>query len=265
MSITISSVSSGNWVNSLFSKIDTKKQGYIDKAELQTALEQISSDTNSSKTSVDKIFSKLDADNDGKITQQEMSDGVKKLAAELDSQFNASRIKGSGGASSAEYAGFTKDELTSMVKEIGSTDSKRTTLMTSIINNFDKADTDGDGKVSRQEAMAYDQANQISSTSSTRGTSAAAGANGPPPPPPPSGSSSSDSTSSSTTYAAADTNQDGTVTLDELIAYQNANESTTSSDSSSVMKTIMQMMQAYGVFSQSSSQTSTSNSISVVA
>jgi len=260
MSTTISSLSSSTWVNSLFSKIDTKNQGYIDKSELQSAFEQISSDATAS---IDKVFSKLDADNDGKITKQEMATSMQKLAEELDSQFNASRIKGANGSDAAADAGYTKDELASMVKEIGDTDSKRTTLMTNIINNFDKADTDGNGKVSRQEAMAYDQANQTSSASSTSGTTATAETKAPPPPPPPSSSSSDNS--SSTTYAAADTNKDGTVSLEELIAYQSANETATSSDSSSVMKLMMQLLQAYGVLGQESSQTTASNSISAIA
>jgi Ca2+-binding EF-hand superfamily protein len=256
MSSTISSLSSSTWVNSLFSKIDTKNQGYIDKRELQSALEQISSDSSSS---VDKIFSKLDADDDGKITKQEMSDGMQKLAAELDSQFNASRIKGAGRGDGADDAGFTKEELASQLKKIGDTDSKRTTVMTSIINNFDKADTDGNGKVTRLEAMAYDQENQVSA--------AASGANAPPPPPPPSNVSASDSSTntSSSTYAAADANKDGTVSLEELLAYQSANEATASNDSSTVMKVMMQLLQAYGVLGQESSQSAASNSISVIA
>ena len=262
MSTTIGSLSSTSWVSKLFTKIDTKNQGYIDKSELQTALGQLSA--SDSTTTVDKIFSKLDADNDGKITKQEMSDSMQKLAQELDNQFNQMRVNGQGG----KDTGFSKDELTSMIADIGDTDSKRTALMQSIVDNFDKADTNGDGKVTNSEAMAYDQT--INGTSST---TAATGSMPPPPPPPPSGTSSSDGSSSSTsgdsatTYAAADTNKDGIVSLEELLAYEGtrSTDTTSSSDAMTVMKTMMQLMQAYGLSSSGSAQVAASSSISAIA
>ena len=51
---------------------------------------------------------------------------------------------------------MTKDELTSTLDQIGTSDS-RSALMSSIVQNFEQADTDGDGKVSFQEAMAFQQ------------------------------------------------------------------------------------------------------------
>lgn len=68
-------------------------------------------------------------------------------------------------------AGFTRDELSSQLSEIGSTDSERSEFISKIVSNFDKADANGDGKVSMQEAMAYDQSSQSSSASSTTDTS----------------------------------------------------------------------------------------------
>ena len=52
-------------------------------------------------------------------------------------------------------------------------DSARASLISNVVNNFDAADTDEDGKVSFQEAIAYDKANPASSTSSTDSTSSA--------------------------------------------------------------------------------------------
>jgi hypothetical protein len=63
-------------------------------------------------------------------------------------------------------AGFTKDELSSQLNEIGSSDSERSSLISDIVQNFDEADTDGDSKVSFREAMAYDQSQSSSSGSS---------------------------------------------------------------------------------------------------
>ncbi|RJX34122.1 MAG: hypothetical protein C4516_00235 [Oxalobacter sp.] len=251
MSSAISSLSSTSWVSSLFTKIDTKNQGYIDKSELQTALSQLSSDDSS--TSVDTVFSKLDVDSDGKITEQELSDGIQKLAEALDNQYNQSRV-GPPPPPASQDEGFTKEDLTSMIEEIGDSDTKRTSLMQSIVENFETADTDGDGKVSHAEAMTYDQ--------SVNGTSSASEAGSMMPPAAPSNVQSSDD---STSYEAADANQDGTVTLDELIAYQNENQVNSNSEEMNVVKIMLQLMEAYGLTSAASSQASTSASLSVIA
>jgi Ca2+-binding EF-hand superfamily protein len=166
----------------LFAQLDTKGQGYIEKSDLQSAFDQSSTSASNSSASVDQVFGQLDGNGDGKVTQGEMSTSLNKLAAELDSQFNQMRMKGaSGGPGGAGGpppgpppggdAGFTKDELTSKLSEIGSSDSKRSDLMTKVVNNFEAADTNGDGKVTFQEATAYDQKSNTSSTTSS-GTSA---------------------------------------------------------------------------------------------
>lgn len=164
----------------LFSKLDTKNQGYIEKSDLQSAYDQLSTSGNSSSTtSVDDVFSQLDTDGDGKVTKQEMTDSLQKIADQLDSQFNNMRTS-SGGMppppppQGSDSAGFTKDELQSQLDEIGSSDSKRASLISNIVSNFDKADTDGDGKVSMQEAMAFDQASQSSSSASSSTSSSSA-------------------------------------------------------------------------------------------
>jgi Ca2+-binding EF-hand superfamily protein len=64
-------------------------------------------------------------------------------------------------------AGFTKEELQSQLDEIGSSDSKRSSLISKVVENFDTADTNGDGKVSFKEAMAYDQSGTSASTGTT--------------------------------------------------------------------------------------------------
>jgi len=196
----------------LFSKLDTKGQGYIEKSDLQSAFDQLSSAGNSgSSANVDQVFSSLDGDGDGKITKDEMSSSLQKIAAELDSQFNKMREGGMNraggmpppppqGAEGQNDAGFTKEELTSQLNEIGTSDSKRASLISNIVNNFEKADSDGDGKVSFKEAMVYDQASQ---TSASSGSTAA--------------------TSSSTTVAIDSTKLDA-----------------------HIMKQIMELMRAYG-------------------
>jgi Ca2+-binding EF-hand superfamily protein len=162
----------------LFSQIDTSGKGYIEKSDLESAFQQLSSSSSSSGTSTaDQIFSSLDSNGDGKITQEEMSTGLQKLSDALDSQFQSMRMSeamgGMGGMGGMpppppeNDTGFTKDELQTQLDQIGSTDSKRSSLLSNIIANFDKADTNGDGKVSFKEAMAYDQSSNSSSTTSS--------------------------------------------------------------------------------------------------
>jgi len=135
---------------------------------------------------VDDVFKSLDSDSDGKITKDEMTSGLQKIADQLDSQFNKMReggmsagggMQGAGGMppppppDGADSAGLTKDQLTSMAKEIGSSDSTASSQLSNLVANFDKADTDKDGKISAKEAMAYDQANSSSSSTSTSSAS----------------------------------------------------------------------------------------------
>ena len=110
-----------------------------------------------------------------------MSSNLKKMAAELDSQFNAMRMAQAGGQAGGmppppprdsdrdgdNDAGMSKDQLTQVAST--TTDSKLAALTSKMASNFDAADTNGDGKVSRTEAMTYDQKTQ--STSSTASTS----------------------------------------------------------------------------------------------
>lgn len=200
-------------VSNLFSKLDTKNQGYLEKSDLESAFSQISSSSSdSSSASVDQIFSQLDSDGDGKITEQEMSSSLQQLADQLDTGFNNMRttsMQGAGGMppppppqDAEDDTGYTQDELTTMASEVSSTDSNLSTLLSNIVSNFDAADADGDGKVTAKEAQAY----QNSQTSTVNSTS---------------DSSSSSSTTSSTSSEAA------------------------------VLKRIMQLMESYGGMDQS--------------
>ena len=163
----------------LFSKLDTSGKGYIEQSDLESALSGLSSANStqgaSSVASAKEIFTQLDGNGDGKVTQDEMSTSISKLAESLDNQFNQSRMQGMppppppGGADS----GFTKDELSNKLSETGSSNSAQSSLMTKIVENFDEADTDQNGKVSFQEAMAYDQANPTSTSTDTSSTSTA--------------------------------------------------------------------------------------------
>jgi len=232
----------------LFSKLDTKGQGYIEKSDLETAFSKVSqTDDSSGSTSSSSVagdmFSKLDNNGDGKVTREEMSATLQKIAAELDGPFPKMRMQGGQGgtppppqdggeasstnssnqasdpadangdgtvsesellayeqsqaasgtktSSSSSTAitdaqlmqmlsgkmppqegghddqGFTKDQLTSMSKELSSTDSNRSKVMSDIAGNFDAADTNGDGKVSGSEARTFEESKDASGSTST--------------------------------------------------------------------------------------------------
>lgn len=230
---------SSKMVDDLFSKLDTSNQGYLTKSDLQSALDSASSSSSSNSTSsssstsssgasVDDIFSALDSNGDGKITKDEMKSGLDSLASQLDSQFNNMRMNGgmdgtggmngmppppppSNGSGDANAPSYTKDQLTSMASELSSTDSTRASLMSKLASNFDAADSNGDGKISASEAMAYDQSTQTSSTTSSTTAS--------------NSSSSSDSSSSS---SSTDLNAKILKQIMDLMAMyggQNANQS----------------------------------------
>ena len=151
----------------LFSKIDSSQQGYIEKSDLQSAISEISGSDSSSN--VDELFSQLDSDGDGKVTEDEFTN----VLSQLNQQFDQMRMQGGmpPPPPPENDSGFSKDELTAQLEEIGSSDSKRSSLISNIINNFDAADSDGDGKVTFEEAMSFDQSSQSTSASSSSDSS----------------------------------------------------------------------------------------------
>lgn len=242
----------------LFSKLDTKGQGYLENNDLQAALDKVSkagtSNNTSNSTSVDDMFSKMDSDGNGKVTKEEMSVTFEKMALQMDGPFPRMRLQqgqgeeqgkmppppppgggqgtqqasstgnssqgsdpadtnGDGKVSAQEalaYAvnqtpsgtdtssssnddtqlmqmlaggmpspplqdggqgdqGFTKDQLVSMSKNLSSTDSARTTVMSNVAANFDTADTNSDGKVNASEASVYEEPKSASNTNNTSG------------------------------------------------------------------------------------------------
>ncbi|MEW6765484.1 MAG: EF-hand domain-containing protein [Pseudomonadota bacterium] len=200
----------------LFSKIDTSGKGYIEKSDLASALENVSS---GNVTNVDEVFASLDGDSDGKITQDEMASSLQKQMEALESQFQGMRMQGGmsqmGGMMPPPPPpegdeGFTQEELSAQLEEIGDTDSARSDLISSIVNNFEAADTDGDGKVTFKEAMDYKESTQSASSDST----------------------TEDSTSSASV----------------------AESSSTEGSSSQVLFQIMRLMEAYGLGRQETGQ-----------
>ena len=168
----------------LFSKLDTKNQGYIEKSDLASAFSQLANQ-GSSNSSADSVFAALDSDSDGKVTESELSTVLSQLQEQLDGEFNRMRMQGGGPGGPqgmggmppppppADDAGFTEEELTAQLEEADGNDSARSELLSKIVDNFEAADSNGDGKVSFQEAMAYDQSTASETATSTASSSEA--------------------------------------------------------------------------------------------
>lgn len=268
----VSSISSSvsSWASTLFSQLDTSKKGYISESDLSSAFSALGSGSSDSANSASKLFGTLDSNNDGKVTQDELANTLQNLSDQLNSQYDASRMASamSGampppppppGDNSGEDAGLTKDQLSSIAST--TTDSNLASLMNNVASNFSAADTNGDGKVSSAEAMAYQQSTSSSAASTTSSasdagltkeqlTSIASTTKD--------GNLASLMNSVASNFSTADTNGDGKVSQAEAMAYKESTESASSAASSSsdsqTLKHILELLQAY------TTKQSTSNS-----
>jgi hypothetical protein len=178
MVASIGSSSSGSggvskWADAVFSKLDTKNQGYIEKSDLASALSATGESGGSDTSALDDMFSAVDGDSDGKVSKSELTDAMTRLSDKLNAQFDASRVQGgtppqggmqgAGGPRGGGGAGATE-----------SADST---------DYVAAADTDGDGTVSDAEQAAYDKklaSGEIDKNGNSTDSAAAAGAGKPP-------------------------------------------------------------------------------------
>ena len=194
--------SSDEMAEQIFSKLDTDNQGYLEVSDFSAALGDSSSSSDS--LSADELFSSLDSDSDGKITKDELSSRLKELSDELDSQFNAMRtdmsgmmagMQGMGGMPpppppEGEDEGLSQDQLSQMASDASEAgDTAAASRFSALAASFDEADSDGDGKVSFAESIAFEKASQSSSSSDSSSSAS---------------SSSDSSTNSSTSVASRD-------------------------------------------------------------
>jgi hypothetical protein len=182
MVASISSSTVSNWSDSLFSKLDTKKQGYIDQSDLTAALGTDEAGSTTNKDDAAAMLKAMDGDSDGKITKSELSTAISKVADELNAQFDSSRVDksqltppGAAGVANTDEASSTEndqDKDDAAVSATGSaTGSSSTasaakaapaaggTVAASSTESTNKyvqaADTDTSGDVSDDEAAAY--------------------------------------------------------------------------------------------------------------
>ncbi|MBK7849500.1 MAG: EF-hand domain-containing protein [Zoogloea sp.] len=101
--------------SNVFSKLDTKGQGFIEESDLQSAFSQLTSaSSGSAESDSAALFKVLDGDSDGKVTESEFSSSMQKLADALESQAFGSRMAGvmppPPPPPEGDDAGFTQEE-----------------------------------------------------------------------------------------------------------------------------------------------------------
>lgn len=265
---------------SLFGKLDSQNKDYLEQSDFSSLLSGLQNDEAGTKS--EELFSSLDSDGDGQLTSSEFSDNFSNLL------YSAQGTMGSMGPRPAppQDSGKSKDELTALLEELEQDDEKSTEGLQSVLDNFDSADTDGDGKVTMQEAMTYRE--------STEGSSDMKSMQGMPPPPP--GAMDSSTKESGITadeltalleelsetdsekaadiqslidnFDSADSDGDGKVTMQEAKSFRESQQtessslagkvSSSSDQSESISKllsrTMQQLMGTYGELTKTNSQ-----------
>lgn len=132
-------------------------------------------------------------------------DLAKKLLSSMDTD-------NSGSIDKAEFSAAAQ----ALASNSNSTDTNSTSTTASATDIFNKLDTNGDGSMSTDEFM--------TALKNSKPPEPPQGKDGGMPPPPPGGmppsesSSASSESTASKTFAALDTNEDGTVSIDEILA-----------------------------------------------
>ncbi|WP_293775977.1 EF-hand domain-containing protein [uncultured Oxalicibacterium sp.] len=116
-----------------FSSIDTENKGYIDRASLKAALDEMSKDKEANAQAVEQIFKQIDTDGNDQISESEFTTAVEQTA-----QQDAADPAAASAGTAPPLGGVPPAGG-------GSTASKDT----------EPADTNKDGSVSLQELMAY--------------------------------------------------------------------------------------------------------------
>ena len=262
-SISSSASSSALLGQKLFAKIDVNGDGSVTRDEFVSSRPK-----GVSETQAGELFTTLDTGGTGSLTQTQFSQGMAASKSSEDS---------SSAGASGELSSETLAALLQLLQTVtggeasGSIVGAAGGTPPSADDMFTMMDTDADGVVSEEEFLAAkpddvsdEQALALFNSIDTENTGsitseqftasiaagpAAGGGGGPPP------SSSEDEDDSSTaTYDALDTNQDGKVSLDELLA--GLLEETGSSANEQAQAMLTEMMNAIQAYTSNQNQQS---------
>lgn len=165
---TSSSDLSSKFAEALLSTMDADSSGGVDSAEFSKAALELSSI--SDESAISEAFNGLDIDENGSISLDELTSAFSQMAAQGTMAAGGPPPPPPGPPPSKsgdeEDSGYTADELTALASETSSTDSALASLFETLTTNFDAADTNGDGKVTSSEAIAYEQSSKEESIGS---------------------------------------------------------------------------------------------------
>lgn len=239
-----------------FSSLDSNSDGGMTLEELQSNAPGGVSDAQS-QTRAAEMFSRMDSDSDGTVTSAEKDTFDAELQDRMSQmQFSTQMLASTGSADKSGANSLVSDILAALdgnsdgsvsASEFGSSDAVSGLDSSEADQLFSALDSDGSGSVSEDEISSFLEDNMP----------AGPPAGGPPMGGPPMGaggqsssSSEESSDSSSTTYDVLDTNEDGTVSLEERLAgiVNSSQDSTTSS----VLDLLSAALSAYSSKSSSS-------------
>ncbi|NEX20561.1 hypothetical protein G3480_09595 [Thiorhodococcus mannitoliphagus] len=276
-------------IEQVFSYLDTEGKGYLDTADFAAAFESLglrSGDGSLADAGAEEVVSVLDLDGDGRVTTDDMTQGLQTLTDSLgvlrgrESPVGPEAVGAMTPPPTPEQVlGFTEEALKSQFEALTSgaeadPEDEGTQLLASILDDFETADADGDGRVSGEEAMAFARSlesapaaiSEAASESTTEAEESAATA------------------AVLKSFEAADADGDGLLSSDEAVAYVQSSSGITDdatedsvigaatqavagttgegSTEQLVMRRIMALMDAYG---SSSSAATASDLLSELA
>ncbi|ROH86708.1 hypothetical protein ED208_14815 [Stagnimonas aquatica] len=152
-----------NLADALFAKLDTNNQGYLSDTDLEKVLGASTSAETGGDSEAQTLFKALDSDSDGKVSKDELSSALEKVSAQLGEDRMRSQLGGPAGGppppppgGRPDDEGLSQEQLSTMAADAPAGSSQASAL-SALAASFDEADTNEDGKVSFQEAMAFQQ------------------------------------------------------------------------------------------------------------
>jgi Ca2+-binding EF-hand superfamily protein len=141
----------------MFSKVDSDGSGSVDKTELQSMLDHISSNTGTSAGNADELLTKMDSDGNGSLSQTELEAGIKDLMPPPSSTVSFAQQRGGADAQGAAPPdGPPPGGMPPPPPADASASSDVASSNSSSSTSFDPLDTNQDGVVSAQERAAGD-------------------------------------------------------------------------------------------------------------